>query len=111
MKYLSVCSGIEAASVAWHPLGFTPIGFSEIEKFPCSVLAHHYPDVPNFGDMNNFKEWPIEPGSVDILVGGTPCQSFSIAGLRGGLESTVGRKGEWQTQTTTNQALRISLTN
>jgi DNA (cytosine-5)-methyltransferase 1 len=90
MKYLSVCSGIEAASVAWHPLGFTPVGFSEIEKFPCSVLAHHYPDVPNFGDMKKFEEWPIEPETIDILVGGTPCQSFSIAGLRGGLEDGRG---------------------
>ena len=90
MKYLSVCSGIEAASVAWEPLGFTPIGFSEIEKFPCSVLEHHYPGVPNFGDMTNHKEWGIEPGSVDILVGGTPCQSFSVAGLRGGLTDDRG---------------------
>lgn len=85
MKFLSVCSGIEAASVAWYPLGFKPVGFSEIEKFPCSVLSHRFPNVPNFGDMTRFEEWPIEPGSVDILVGGTPCQSFSIAGLRGGL--------------------------
>lgn len=90
MNYLSVSSGIEAASVAWNPLGFKPIGFSEIAPFPCSVLAHHFPDVPNFGDMNGFEEWPIEPGSVDILVGGTPCQSFSIAGLRGGLEDERG---------------------
>ena len=90
MKYLSVCSGIEAASVAWEPLGFTPVGFSEIEKFPCSVLAHHYPGVPNFGDMTNHREWGIEPGSVDILVGGTPCQSFSVAGLRGGLTDDRG---------------------
>lgn len=84
MNYLSVCSGIEAASVAWHPLNFRPIGFSEIETFPCSVLSHHFPEVPNFGDMNNFEEWDIN-GTVDILVGGTPCQSFSAAGLRKGL--------------------------
>ncbi len=84
MKYISVCSGIEAASVAWHSLGFTPVGFSEIEKFPCSVLAHHYPDVPNFGDMTKFEEWDIEPGSVDILVGGTPCQDLSAGGLQSG---------------------------
>lgn len=85
MRYLSVCSGIEAASVAWGPLGWKAVGVSEIEPFPCSVLKHHYPDVPNFGDMTQFEEWDIEPGSVDVLVGGTPCQSFSIAGLRGGL--------------------------
>jgi len=82
MKYLSVCSGIEAASVAWHHLGWEPVGFSEIEPFPSAVLAHRFPNVPNFGDMTKFKEWPIEPGSIDILVGGTPCQSFSVAGLR-----------------------------
>jgi DNA (cytosine-5)-methyltransferase 1 len=85
MKYLSVCSGIEAASAAWHSLGWQAVGFSEIEPFPCSVLEHRFPDVENFGDMTKFKEWDIEPGSVDVLVGGTPCQSFSIAGLRGGL--------------------------
>lgn len=90
MKYLSVCSGIEAASVAWGPLGFQPVAFSEIEAFPCSVLAHHYLDVPNLGDMTKFEEWDIEPGSIDVLVGGTPCQSFSVAGLRGGLEDGRG---------------------
>lgn len=90
MRYLSVCSGIEAASAAWHSLGWQPVAFSEIEPFPCSVLAHHFPNVPNFGDMNNFEEWDIEPGSVDVLVGGTPCQSFSIAGLRGGLKDGRG---------------------
>ena len=90
MRFLSVCSGIEAASVAWHSLGFQPVGFSEIEPFPCSVLSHRFPDVRNFGDMTRFKEWPIEPGTIDILVGGTPCQSFSIAGLRGGLEDQRG---------------------
>lgn len=90
MRYLSVCSGIEAASVAFAPLGWTPVGFSEIEPFPCSVLKHRFPDVQNFGDMNKFKEWKIEPCTVDILVGGTPCQSFSVAGLRGGLEDERG---------------------
>lgn len=83
MKYLSVCSGIEAASVAWHPLGWKPHAFSEIEKFPSQVLAHHYPDVPNLGDMTKYQEWP--DASIDLLVGGTPCQSFSVAGLRKGL--------------------------
>ncbi len=88
MKYLSVCSGIEAASVAWHPLGWEPVAFSEIEPFPSAVLAHHYPNVPNLGDMTKFQEWPDEP--VDLLVGGTPCQSFSVAGLRKGLEDPRG---------------------
>ena len=90
MRYLSVCSGIEAASVAWHPLGWEPVAFSEIEPFPCSVLAGRFPDVPNLGDMTQFEEWNIEKGSVDVLVGGTPCQSFSIAGLRGGLKDGRG---------------------
>jgi len=88
MKYLSVCSGIEAASVAWQPLGWEAVGFSEIEKFPSQVLAHHYPDVPNFGDMTKYKEWNLD--TVNLLVGGTPCQSFSVAGLRKGLEDPRG---------------------
>ena len=90
MRYLSVCSGIEAATVAWHGLGWTPVGFSEIEPFPSAVLAHHYPSVPNFGDMTKHESWPIEPGSIDLLVGGTPCQSFSVAGLRAGLSDPRG---------------------
>ena len=89
MKYGSVCSGVEAATAAWHPLGWTPQWFSEIEKFPSAVLAHHYPDVPNLGDMTKFKEWPIAR-SIDLLVGGTPCQSFSVAGLRKGLDDPRG---------------------
>jgi site-specific DNA-cytosine methylase len=88
VRYLSVCSGIEAASVAWHPLGWQPAAFSEIEPFPSAVLAHHYPTVPNLGDMTKFQEWPDEP--VELLVGGTPCQSFSVAGLRKGLEDPRG---------------------
>ena len=88
MRYLSVCSGIEAATVAWHDLGWQPIGFSEIEKFPSAVLSHHYPDVTNFGDMTKYKEWNLE--SVELIVGGTPCQSFSVAGLRKGLEDPRG---------------------
>ncbi len=90
MRYLSVCSGIEAASVAWHHLGWEPVGFSEIEPFPAAVLKHRFPHVPNYGDMTKFEEWPIEPGTVDLLVGGTPCQSFSVAGLRKGLEDPRG---------------------
>lgn len=90
MKYLSICSGIEAASVAWHPLGWQPVGFSEIEKFPSAVLKHHYPEIENYGDMQQFKQWPIRTGSINVLVGGTPCQSFSIAGLRQGLADARG---------------------
>jgi DNA (cytosine-5)-methyltransferase 1 len=89
LTYLSVCSGIEAATVAWHPLGWNPVGFGEIEKFPSQVLAHHYPNVPNLGDMTKFKEWQIE-SDVNVLVGGTPCQSFSVAGLRKGLDDPRG---------------------
>ena len=88
MKYLSVCSGIEAATVAWHPLGWQPVAFGEIEKFPCQVLSHHYPDTPNWGDMTKFKEWP--DADVNVFVGGTPCQSFSVAGLRKGLDDPRG---------------------
>jgi len=90
VRYLSVCSGIEAASVAWEPLGWTPVAFAEIEKFPSKVLAHHYPEVANLGDMTRFREWDIERGAVDVLVGGTPCQSFSVAGLRKGLDDPRG---------------------
>jgi DNA (cytosine-5)-methyltransferase 1 len=86
--YGSVCSGIEAATVAWHPLGWRAAFYSEIEPFPCAVLNHYYPTVPNHGDMNRFKEWP--DATLDILVGGTPCQSFSVAGLRKGLDDPRG---------------------
>jgi len=88
MRYGSLCSGIEAATQAWHPLGWEPAFFSEIEKFPSAVLAHHYPNVPNLGDMTKFKDWPDH--AIDLLVGGTPCQSFSVAGLRGGLADPRG---------------------
>lgn len=84
MRYLSLCSGIEAASAAWKGLGWKPIAFSEIETFPCSVLAHHFPDVQNVGDMTQIDGRQYR-GTVDLLVGGTPCQGFSIAGKRGGL--------------------------
>ena len=88
MRYLSVCSGIEAATVAWHGMGWIPVAFSEIEKFPSQVLKHHYPSVQNMGDMTKFEEWNLE--SVELLVGGTPCQSFSVAGLRKGLDDPRG---------------------
>jgi DNA (cytosine-5)-methyltransferase 1 len=60
MRYATVCSGIEAPSAAWHPLGWVPVFFSEIEAFPSAVLAHHYPDVPNRGDMREYASWPME---------------------------------------------------
>jgi DNA-cytosine methyltransferase len=97
IRYLSVCSGMEAASVAWHHLGWKPVGFSEIEPFPCAILKHHfskpnYPyDVPNYGSLTEFKSWPLATGDVDLLVGGTPCQSFSVAGKRGGLNDPRGQ--------------------
>jgi len=90
MKYLSVCSGIESASVAWEPLGWVPAGFSEIEPFPSAVLATRWPKVRNYGDMTKYESWKKEIGSIDILVGGTPCQSFSLAGLRQGLKDPRG---------------------
>ena len=91
-KYGSLCSGIEAASVAWEALGWQPAWFAEIEPFPCAVLAHHWPHVPNHGDMTQLVG-KILNGSVeapDVLVGGTPCQAFSVAGLRGSLDDERG---------------------
>ena len=88
MRYATVCSGIEAPSVAWEPLGWEPQFFSEIEPFPCSALAHHYPSTPNLGNMNGYKSWPGT--NIDVLIGGTPCQAFSVAGLRKGLDDARG---------------------
>lgn len=88
MKYGSVCSGVEAATMAWHHMGWTPSFFSEIEEFPRAVLQHHYPEVPLHGDFTTIGEKDYE--SIDLLVGGTPCQSFSIAGLRGGMADDRG---------------------
>ena len=90
LRYLSVCSGMEAASVAWHPLGWTPVGFSEIEPFPCAILSTRFPNTPNYGSLTEYKQWPLELGAIDLLVGGTPCQSFSVAGLRKGLDDPRG---------------------
>ena len=89
MRYLSVCSGIEAASAAWHDLGWRPLAFSEIEPFPCAVLAHRFPDVPLHGDFTALRDqpWIVD---ADLLVGGTPCQAFSVAGLRGSLADARG---------------------
>jgi len=89
MRFLSVCSGIEAASVAWHPLGWKPLAFAEIEAFPRAVLAHHYPDVPCHGDFTRLRDEAFIV-DADVLVGGTPCQAFSVAGLRGSLSDERG---------------------
>lgn len=92
LQYGSVCSGIEAISLAWKPLGWHPAWFSEIDPFPNAVLAHHYPDVPNLGDMTEIAD-QILAGTApapDILAGGTPCQAFSVAGARGGLSDPRG---------------------
>lgn len=87
MIYASVCSGIEAATVAWEPLGFRPAWFAEIDVFCSALLKQHYPDVENRGDFTRIDG---TPGAIDILAGGTPCQSFSVAGRRGGLEDARG---------------------
>lgn len=92
MKFGSVCSGIEAASVAWEPLGWKAAWLSEIEPFPCAVLAHHYPDVPNLGDMTTLPERILsgEVEAPDLFCGGTPCQAFSVAGNRQSLDDARG---------------------
>lgn len=93
MRYGSVCSGIEAASVAWHPLGWEPAWFCEIGVFPSAVLAHHYPEVKNYGDFTELIDaaHPVHADRpIDLLVGGTPCQAFSVAGLRAGLADPRG---------------------
>ncbi len=91
--YGSVCSGIESASVAWEPLGFKPSWFSEIELFPSAVLANHWPHVDNLGDMAKITDM-LNDGVIhapDILVGGTPCQAFSVAGKRESLDDSRGQ--------------------
>ena len=91
MKYGSVCSGIEAATVAWEPLGWEPQFFAEVDPHCCSLLAAKYPDVPNYGDLTTLLEGlPDDRRSIDLLVGGTPCQSYSVAGDRGGLDDARG---------------------
>jgi DNA (cytosine-5)-methyltransferase 1 len=88
-----VCSGIEAASCAWHPLGWEAAWLSEIEAFPSALLAHHYPDTPNLGDMTKIARKVLigDAEAPDVLVGGTPCQAFSVAGLREGLADERGQ--------------------
>lgn len=90
MRYVSLFSGIEAASVAWEPLGWEPVAFAEIEPFPCKVLEKRFPDVPNLGDVSKI-DWSPYVGAVDLVVGGSPCQAFSVAGRRRGLMDDRGR--------------------
>jgi len=90
MNYFSICSGIECASVAWHPLGFEPLGFCEIEPFRSAVLNYHYPEVKNYGDFTKIGKKDIGGKTPTILVGGTPCATFSVAGLREGIKSDRG---------------------
>lgn len=88
MRYLDVCAGISASTVAWAPLGWEAAAYSEIEAAPRAILAHHYPDTPLHGDFTTIRG--DEYGAIDLLVGGTPCQDFSIAGLRAGLDGERG---------------------
>lgn len=90
MKYISLFSGIEAASVAWEPLGWEPVAFAEIEPFPKAVLKHHYPNVPDLGDMTKV-DWSEYHHAADVVVGGSPCQAFSVAGLRKALADPRGQ--------------------
>jgi len=86
MKYLSICSGIEAASVAWHSLSWEPVGFAEVEPFCKALLKHYWPEVHNYGDFTRIERIP----AADLCVAGTPCQDFSVAGLRGSLAGARG---------------------
>jgi DNA (cytosine-5)-methyltransferase 1 len=93
MRFLSVCSGMEAASIAFEPLGWKAVGFSEIDSFAAAVLATRFPNTPNYGDLTQHTDptkWPISAGDVDLIIGGPPCQAFSVAGLRKGLADPRG---------------------
>lgn len=95
MRYVSIFSGVEAATLAWEPLGWEPLAFCEIDDFPSAVLAERWPNVPNLGDINKV-DWKKEiHGAVDLVVGGSPCQSFSIAGKREGLKGASGLMFEY----------------
>jgi DNA (cytosine-5)-methyltransferase 1 len=87
LEYGSLCTGLAAETVAWHPLGWQPRWFAEVDPFCCEFLAHHYPAVPNRGDITKLQDLP----KVDLIVGGTPCQSYSIGGLREGLSDPRGQ--------------------
>lgn len=89
MKFASVCSGIEAATVALEPLGFEPVFYSEIYKPTCRFLTYKFPQTPNYGDINHYQSWPDH--QLDLIIGGTPCQSFSLRGKRGGMEDERGQ--------------------
>lgn len=90
MRYISLFSGVEAATLAWEPLGWEAVAFAEIEPFPSAVLAERWPDVPNLGDVTKV-DWSKYRGAVDVVVGGSPCQAFSVAGKREGLMDTRGQ--------------------
>lgn len=94
-RYVSIFSGVEAASLAWEPLGWEPVAFSEIEPFPCAVLAERWPDVPNLGDITKLDWKDKIDGAIDLVVGGSPCQSFSVAGKREGLKGASGLMFEY----------------
>lgn len=95
MRYVSIFSGVEAATLAWEPLGWEPLAFCEIDDFPSAVLAERWPNVPNLGDITQV-DWKKEiHGAVDLVVGGSPCQSFSIAGKREGLKGASGLMFEY----------------
>lgn len=89
MRYLSLFSGVEAATLAWEPLGWECVAVAEVAPFPSAVLAERWPGVPNLGDITQV-DWSAYRGSVDLIVGGSPCQSFSVAGLRRGLDDPRG---------------------
>ena len=97
MRYVSLFSGVEAASVAWEPLGWEPMAFAEIEPFPCEVLKRRFPDVPNLGDVCkiDWSDFCDKYGVPDLVVGGSPCQSFSVAGKREGLDGASGLMWEY----------------
>lgn len=97
MRYVSVFSGVEAATVAWEPLGWEPVAFCEVDAFPSAVLAERFPDVPNLGDITkvDWEEFKSDHGTVDLVVGGSPCQSFSVAGKREGLSGASGLMWEY----------------
>jgi DNA-cytosine methyltransferase len=89
MRYVSLFAGIEAASQAWHHMGWEPVAFADIDAFPSAVLAHHYPDVPNLGNVEEV-DWNEYRGKAELVVGGSPCQSFSVAGRRLGMDDPRG---------------------